>query len=261
MQVVTTIGPRKPQRQASCANSSITSEIIDPSVLLLQAPDQLACPHSPNLQNALNQQLTPNVSHRVCLETSFTSLQSPNDLAPTDKNEAKTVVGTVAPPVKTKSVAFSNSNGIAYPPSKYKPTTLSLCETRPNPFDGNKVDLIYDDWFGLAPLASPESLSELSSISSRASIALNLNLAGSIEKYLNKYNTNKNTSSTVTTPSTIPANPEVFESQLHTPKVMRRTPKISDNLATCADDWRSINSYKRMGLVFLTNPRIAFVRQ
>lgn len=33
-----------------------------------------------------------------------------------------------------------------------------------------KLDLIHDDWFGLAPLASPESLSELSSISSRASL-------------------------------------------------------------------------------------------
>lgn len=32
-----------------------------------------------------------------------------------------------------------------------------------------RVDLIHDDWFGLAPLATPESLSEVSSISSRAS--------------------------------------------------------------------------------------------
>lgn len=31
----------------------------------------------------------------------------------------------------------------------------------------SSVDLIHDDWFGLAPLASPESLSEVSSISSR----------------------------------------------------------------------------------------------
>lgn len=38
-----------------------------------------------------------------------------------------------------------------------------------------KVDLIHDDWFGLAPLATPESLSEVSSISSRAS-SLMLNI-------------------------------------------------------------------------------------
>lgn len=35
-----------------------------------------------------------------------------------------------------------------------------------------KVDLVHDDWFGLAPLATPESLSEVSSISSRASLGL-----------------------------------------------------------------------------------------
>lgn len=37
------------------------------------------------------------------------------------------------------------------------------------PASMSSVDLIHDDWFGLAPLASPESLSEVSSISSRAS--------------------------------------------------------------------------------------------
>lgn len=39
----------------------------------------------------------------------------------------------------------------------------------PNVHLTNKIDLIHDDWFGLAPLATPESLSEVSSISSRAS--------------------------------------------------------------------------------------------
>lgn len=39
-------------------------------------------------------------------------------------------------------------------------------------------------------------------------------------------------------------------------QVIRRTPKFSENLANCAEDWRSINSYKRMGLVFITNPRL-----
>nr|CAI5825927.1 unnamed protein product [Callosobruchus analis] len=42
--------------------------------------------------------------------------------------------------------------------------SLSFRSTSP------KVDLIHDDWFGLAPLASPESMSELSSIGSRASL-------------------------------------------------------------------------------------------
>lgn len=35
---------------------------------------------------------------------------------------------------------------------------------------------------------------------------------------------------------------------------MRRTPKFSENLATCANEWKNQNSYKRMGKVFLTQP-------
>lgn len=176
--------------------------------------------------NLLDTQLTPTISNRVCLETSFTNLKSQEDCTKNSNiyndanNYSKNSIIFRDKPLnlpKSKTVAFSNNNGIVYPPAKFKPTTLSLCETRPNPYLG-KIDLIYDDWFGLAPLASPESLSELSSISSRASIGLNLNLAGSIEKYMNKIS-----SSSVTTPSTVTANQqdsnEVFESQLHTPKV------------------------------------------
>lgn len=39
-----------------------------------------------------------------------------------------------------------------------------------------------------------------------------------------------------------------------TPKVMRRTPKVTGNLSMCADDWKTVESYKRMGQVFLTHP-------
>lgn len=207
-------------------------------MLLQSSTSQICQPHSPSLaqiqaQNQHNSQLTPTISNRVCLETSFTNLKSPENgsSSPFDgkhsnhsnlssnSNNTNSVIFRDKPLhlPKSKTVAFSNNNGIVYPPTKFMPTTLSLCETRPNPYLG-KVDLIYDSWFGLAPLACPESLSELSSISSRASIGLNLNLAGSIEKYLNKI-----TSSTVTTPSTIPAGSQaptdIFESQLHTPKV------------------------------------------
>lgn len=68
-----------------------------------------------------------------------------------------------------------------------------------------KIDLIHDDWFGLAPLASPESLSEVSSISSRTSL--------------------------VTAPAI-------------TPKILRRTPKIIGNLSTCADDIRNVRNFQ-----------------
>lgn len=110
-----------------------------------------------------------------------------------------------------------------------------------------KLDFASDDWLGLAPLASPETLSEISSISSRTSLAFNL--ASSIENYLhrlgsptqNHFNSHAN-------------NIDLMESQLHTPKVMRRAPKITGNLSKCADDWQLVDKYKRMGKVFITNP-------
>lgn len=80
------------------------------------------------------------------------------------------------------------------------------------------IDLIHDDWFGLAPLASPESLSEVSSISSRASF-------GNLER--------------------IQALSSSYE--LKTPKVMRRTPKIVSNLSTCADDIKSVRTFQKLG--------------
>lgn len=39
-----------------------------------------------------------------------------------------------------------------------------------------KFDIIHDDWLGLAPLASPESMSEISSISSRTSLVTTTNV-------------------------------------------------------------------------------------
>lgn len=71
------------------------------------------------------------------------------------------------------------------------------------------MDLIHDDWFGLAPLASPESLSEVSSISSRTSFNVTLDKLG-------------------------------------TPKIMRRTPKILTNLSTCADDIRNVRYFQKV---------------
>ncbi|CRK90801.1 CLUMA_CG004491, isoform A [Clunio marinus] len=209
-----------------------------------QSPTQTSLKH---LQSTHQQQLTPN-SQRILLETSFGAPPLASNANGMNGLNAKSTAPLRRAP---KTVAFSN-NGASYPPPpKYKPTTLSLCETRPNPFDGKIVDLIYDDWFGLAPLASPESLSELSSISSRASVSLNLNLSNSIEKFLNKVVIDAKTPSPPVTNQD-----EIYESQLHTPIVIRRTPKFSENLATCADDWKTQNNYKRMGKVFVTNPKI-----
>lgn len=100
----------------------------------------------------------------------------------------------------------------------------------------------------MAPLASPETLSEISSISSRASLVNNF--ASSIEKCLHKIGLYGQPNGS--------DQQDIVEfedeSQMHTPKVLRRAPKITGNLSRCADDWRSVETYKRMGKVFLTNP-------
>lgn len=160
-------------------------------------------------------------------------------------------------PIRCKNVAFdtscspipylsSPSPGIAPKSILHKqicnpikrPGSLSMSAMRSSPVVP-KLDLIHDDWFGLAPLASPESLSEISSISSRTSIAMSL--AASIEKCLQGISLNSDLILET-------------ESELSTPKIMRRTPKISGNLSTCADDWKSVDKYKRMGKIFITNP-------
>ncbi|XP_062538021.1 diacylglycerol lipase-alpha isoform X2 [Armigeres subalbatus] len=303
--VITTVGPRKPQRQSSNANSSIASEAIE----ALLHPDghyqftnhtgnncALNGPE-PSLV-ALQNPASPSVPHKICLETSFTSLQSPQDHYSPSKassiaggsvlgvrsqlssvvddsgipksmsgpSEATTVIfndpnhqnntqhrapSSASNTVRT--VAFNTSpnvirNGGQPSPANPQKKSMSLSwnGTRQNSCEIKKIDLIHDDWFGLAPLASPESLSELSSISSRASFGVNL--ASSIDRYLEKITESKEgveRKGDGTDP--------LLESQLHTPKIMRRTPKVSGNLALCAEDVKTINSYKRMGKIFVLN--------
>ncbi|XP_055709573.1 diacylglycerol lipase-alpha isoform X1 [Phlebotomus papatasi] len=266
--VVTSHGPRKPQRQHSN---------INPSTAAMDIPDGNHYNHRPQ---------SP-VSHKVCLETSFTSLQSPADAPPSSKGsslagsflgrsldassllEDSGLVRSMSGPASEattvllaeprKNVAFDTTKqgsapspaptvlafprGILQKPGlPRKPVSLSFTEGRRTPSDVvKKIDLIHDDWFGLAPLASPESLSEVSSISSRASLAASL--ATSIEKCLGGIiQTQKD-------------EPLIVE-EMHTPRIMRRAPKITGNLSTCADDWKNVEQYKRMGQVFVTFPRL-----
>lgn len=150
------------------------------------------------------------------METSFTSLQSP-----------------LQPPSNASSVTngyFSTSSHVSVnaPHTPLPSNILTFLSRRPKSQQDNRctpkhfselkransdaiqtqqrkqVDLIHDDWLGLAPLASPESLSEVSSISSRTSFIL------------------------------------------RTPKMMRRTPKIDQNLSTCADDIRSVRYFQKL---------------
>uniref|UniRef100_A0A182KAI2 Diacylglycerol lipase-alpha n=1 Tax=Anopheles christyi TaxID=43041 RepID=A0A182KAI2_9DIPT len=126
--------------------------------------------------------------------------------------------------------------------SDHRGDNLSLGITRRNSYEVQKIDLIHDDWFGMAPLASPESLSELSSISSRASMSLPDKCFEGGGVGSSKESRQHRTADLLTA-----------ESQLHTPKVLRRTPKVTGNLSTCAEDARTIYQYKRMGKIFVLN--------
>ncbi|XP_035779280.1 diacylglycerol lipase-alpha-like isoform X2 [Anopheles albimanus] len=139
-------------------------------------------------------------------------------------------------------------------PPHSRSENLSLGIARRNSYEVQKVDLIHDDWFGMAPLASPESLSELSSISSRASMFTGLLVgAGTNDKCLEQQQEQQQQQQHRESNRGIISEVADAESQLHTPKVLRRTPKVSGNLSTCAEDARTVNQYKRMGKIFVLN--------
>lgn len=173
---------------------------------------------------------------------SITSSPSPNFLLKSilhrqaNANEAMKKRATIAP---------TSLSPHPPPPSIYQPPIDRQPRGKMPP---RQIDFSKEDWIGLAPLASPETLSEISSISSRTSMGL----ASSIENYLHRLSSP--TPNSITPIAVSPNAYDLMESQLHTPKVMRRAPKITGNLSQCADDWRSVDKYKRMGKVFITNP-------
>lgn len=153
-----------------------------------------------------------------------------------------------SPNIFLKSILHRQTSELKWKFSIDQQTRKSMAPPHPPP-PPRKLEFVTDEWIGIAPLASPETLSEISSISSRTS--LGFNLASSIENYLHRIGTSNGNHFV----NDININVhDLFESQLHTPKVMRRAPKITGNLSTCADDWQSIDKYKRMGKVFITNP-------
>lgn len=158
-------------------------------------------------------------------------------------------------PPRTKQVLFEESSPTTMhgnlqrkcseKSSGNKPKSLAIPPLRRASTDQNNED----NW-GVAPLASPETLSEISSISSRNS------LGTSIDRHL--HNVSNTVASSNGAASAAEANAAhedvIFESQLHTPKVMRRAPKFTENLSTCAEDKRNLDQYKRMGRVFINHP-------
>lgn len=195
----------------------------------------------------------PTPPHRLLLETSFTSLQSPcTEVRATGSLNSSN--GSQARLTSSSTGGFKWSAG---PPLQTPPAALSgtLWEcassvdgrfaSRPSSSgqgtgSQKKVDLIHDDWFGLAPLATPESLSEVSSISSRTS-SINIE-RGKSKEYFSicghaKLGATGNQDVVlVQGPGESPAFPVLLHSSPRTPRVLRRTPKINGNLSTAAED-------------------------
>ncbi|XP_015785894.1 sn1-specific diacylglycerol lipase alpha isoform X2 [Tetranychus urticae] len=122
-------GPPKPIRHVMTNNVDLISRP------LLTYPSGTITPDS----------LDRTPSHRLVLETSFTDLQ-PVGL---DLEDPKLI-----PAYSCSTVGSSRFTS--------RPTLLTALRK------SRKIDLIRDDWIGMAPLASPEGLSESSSISSRS---------------------------------------------------------------------------------------------
>lgn len=101
-----------------------------------------------------------------------------------------------------------------------KPNNLTLNDSRLKKI----YSVVGENIIGMAPLASPESLSEMSSVSS-----LHNGDYTPEDKHLLSE----------------------FESQMHTPKILRRAPKINAPLSNI--DWRTIEEYQTLGQVFFTN--------
>ncbi|XP_036318147.1 uncharacterized protein LOC118733064 isoform X2 [Rhagoletis pomonella] len=334
--VVTTSGPRKPQRQTSNAFSTISNDYnpydfeverisslgsVDPiNVLKLESNQYKQLSHSsfPNISSSIN--LTPTTQHKICHETSFANLQAPLDIqtiaaqyvAGPNSSKTSSIAGSIfgrsqlssaqydisvdesittvtrrSPSVpsetatviinypdqlpihRLKAVAFDIDSNFGMPIKLASPQAASkvnlyrqysaradkrkrnlpITALRRASDASRPIDLLHDDWLGLAPLASPETLSEISSISSRTSAPISL--ANSIERYLHNLNLSGGDNANAR-----PMLEDIFESQMHTPKIMRRAPKFSENLSTCAEDSRNLDQYKRMGRVFVTLPPI-----
>lgn len=167
-----------------------------------------------------------NHQQKLCLETSFTSLQSPSIENHSSSLNSSITNGYYSSKSQTSPIQLTSIITLLDEKLKAKPLdrkNLSLNLSIPKcKLSSKKIDLIYDDWFGLAPLASPESLSEVSSISSRTSLAFTLEKCFAQDALSSSY-------------------------ELRTPKIMRRTPKITGNLSTCADDLKSVRYFRKLG--------------
>lgn len=80
-QVVTTLGPAKPQRLATeTASFGAAHELHEIQELEVQEQEMRALLSPSTPTRCLSNHLAGTPPHRLCLETSFTSLQSPSDI-------------------------------------------------------------------------------------------------------------------------------------------------------------------------------------
>jgi hypothetical protein len=156
---MTNIGPAKPQR--------ITSPTIETTPGLKLNPD--ISEHSLLLTTGATSPSSPKANtppHKLCLETSFTSLSPDQPLPPPcnsspSSNAATPIAATLCSPFALHpTISWEYANML-------EEQLANMKNGRPASPKVTKIDLIHDDWLGLAPLATPESLSEVSSISSR----------------------------------------------------------------------------------------------
>ncbi|KAK0092375.1 hypothetical protein PV326_001578 [Microctonus aethiopoides] len=177
--VVTTLGPVKPQRLASGhASSAEASDVRDPIEIheleIEHETSALLPPPSSSSPVKSRSLIVGTPPHRLCLETSFTSLQSPTEF-----------------PQAGRELSV-DSRGL---PWEYVSIASDLITT-PRPDDNKSFNhpLNWEYTQRIAPLATPETMSEASS----------------------------------NPPSPLPPI-----------RPIRRTPKISGNLSTAADDLKS----------------------
>ncbi|XP_076163450.1 inactivation no afterpotential E isoform X3 [Ptiloglossa arizonensis] len=175
--VVTTLGPAKPQRlvsgHASSTEASEAREVVEIQEMEIeQEMRALLSSSSPVKSHPSNLAGTP--PHKLCLETSFTSLQSPSEF-----------------PQVGRELSV-DSRGIPWEYVSLASELLNTPRTDECKLSSRRCD--WDDNARTAPLATPETLSEASS----------------------------------SPPSPVPP-----------PRPMRRTPKISGNLSTAADDLKN----------------------
>ncbi|KAH8367395.1 hypothetical protein KR084_012086 [Drosophila pseudotakahashii] len=227
---------------ASSLLSSATTAPYDISSALDDSLATVAMRQSPSLISA---ETTATVIHGNLEQDPFTDTE---EMAAMPRLKAVAFDMALTPPP-----LMSDRSLLGRQHSEKKPRSLPLAQVQAlrrasDAGAGPGVDLLHDDWYGLAPLASPETLSEISSVSSRTSVPISL--ANSIERYLQHMGVGVGAGA-----PKVPLE-DIFESQLHTPKVMRRAPKFSENLAGCAEDTRNLDQYKRLGRVFITFPRI-----